>query len=100
MVQYSKFIFPRNKGTACRQTKRNYIHKTESRASFEKQGQATQLSFPNREVLGQKMKNKMADEADETWMKEAIGLVGNNNLCSNLLKISVSQTLARLDVPL
>ena len=57
---------------------------------FREQGQATQLSFPNREVLGQKMKNKMADEADETWMKEAIGLVGNNNLCSNLLKISVS----------
>ena len=46
------------------------------------------------------MKNKMADEADETWMKEAIGLVGNNNLCTNLLKISVSKTLARLDVPL
>lgn len=99
MVQYSKFIFPRNKGTACRQTKE--LHPQDrSRASFEKQGQATQLSFSNREVLGQKMKNKMADEADETWMKEAIGLVGNNNLCSNLLKISVSQTLARLDVPL
>lgn len=42
----------------------------------------------------------MADEIDETWMKEAIGLVGNNNLCTNLLKISVSQSLARLDVPL
>lgn len=41
----------------------------------------------------------MADEADETWMKEAIGLVGNNNICS-LLEISVSQTLARLDLPL
>lgn len=69
-------------------------------ASFEKQGLATELPFPNREVLGQKMKNRMADEADETWMKEAIGLVGNNNLCTNLLKISLSQTLARLDVPL
>lgn len=43
---------------------------------------------------------EMADEADETWMKKAIGLVGNNHLCTNLLKISVSQTLARLDVPL
>lgn len=44
----------------------------------------------------------MADEADadERWMKEAIGLVGNNNLCTNLLEISVSQTLTRLDVPL
>ena len=42
----------------------------------------------------------MADEADETWMKEAIGLVGNKNICTILLEISVSQTLARLDVPL
>lgn len=42
----------------------------------------------------------MADEADKTWMKEAIGLVGNKNICTNLLEISVSQTLARLDVPL
>ena len=45
----------------------------------------------------------MADDADadadERWMKEAIGLVGNNNLCTNLLEISVSQTLTRLDVP-
>ena len=42
----------------------------------------------------------MADEADETWMKEAIGLVGNKNICTSLLEISVSQTLARLDVRL
>ena len=93
--------FPEIKEQRAVKQKGTTVHPQDrSRASFEKQGQATQLSFPNREVLGQKMKNKMADEADETWMKEAIGLVGNNNLCTNFLKISVSQTLARLDVPL